>query len=331
MTKILKINKGPEGWGGPLEIEITPDKKVLCVTGTGIHPLAKAIAEAAGVEVCDAFKNPVEDKNILVAVINCAGTLRCGVYPQKGVPAVNVNPIGPSGPLANCMNETNYVSGTTIDTIEIIENGVLTKKTMKLDETEKNDSDKVKKISEQDHSNDNFAMRLIQGIGLWVGKYTAMFYQSGKEAIDICISTVLPFMAFISVLVGIIMYTGIGTWIANILTPLSGNIWGLLLISIICGLPFLSPILGAGAAVAQVIGVLIGAEIGKGNIPVQYALPALFAINIQVGADFVPVGLSMQEATPDTIKYGVPAFLISRCITGPICVLFAFVLSFGMY
>ena len=76
---------------------------------------------------------------------------------------------------------------------------------------------------------------------------------------------------------------------------------------------------------------MIGTQIAAGAIPPQFALPALFAINVQVGADFVPVGLSMQQAEPDTIKYGTPAFLISRQITGPIAVILAYLLSFGLF
>ena len=106
---------------------------------------------------------------------------------------------------------------------------------------------------------------------------------------------------------------------------------GMLVISVVCSLPFLSPILGPGAVIAQVVGTLLGAQFATGAIPARYALPALFAIDGQVGADFVPVGLSLGESEPETIEMGVPAVLFSRIVTGPLAVLIAFVFSIGLY
>lgn len=137
-------------------------------------------------------------------------------------------------------------------------------------------------------------------------------------------------MMFISVIVGIINYTGIGTILANFVKPLAGSLPGLLALSIFCGLPFLSPVLGPGAVIAQIIGVLLGNEIGKGTIPVSYALPALFAINSQVGCDFIPVALTLAEAEEETTAVGVPAQLFTRLVTGPIAVIIAFIFSFGL-
>lgn len=77
-------------------------------------------------------------------------------------------------------------------------------------------------------------------------------------------------------------------------------------------------------------GVILGNEIGKGVLPVAYALPALFAINSQVGCDFIPVALTLAEAEDETTSVGVPAMLFTRLLTGPMAVLIAYVFSFGL-
>jgi len=172
----------------------------------------------------------------------------------------------------------------------------------------------------------------LSNLGRSVGSVVGILYQSGRESIDQILKNILPFMAFIALVIGIILYTGIGDWIANLIAPLAGSLVGMLIISIICALPFLSPLLGPGAVIAQVVGTLLGSTlIANGSIPARFALPALFAINPQVGCDFIPVGLALGEAEPETVEIGVPAVLLSRMITGPIAVVLAYLASFGLY
>jgi PTS system glucitol/sorbitol-specific IIC component len=172
---------------------------------------------------------------------------------------------------------------------------------------------------------------VIVKIGKSVGGVVGVLYQSGRDTIDTIIRNILPFMAFIAMLIGIINKTGLGDALAHLVAPLAGSLLGLMVISIICSIPILSPVLGPGAVIAQVVGVLLGTRIAKGDIPPQYALPALFAIDPQVGCDFVPVGLALGEAEPETVEIGVPAVLVSRMFTGPASVLIAYFASFGMY
>lgn len=158
---------------------------------------------------------------------------------------------------------------------------------------------------------------LIVKIGRSVGGVVGTLYQAGRDAVDTTIRNVIPFMAFISFIIGLILTTGVGDWIAKGLKGSASTLPGLLLISVVCAIPLISPLLGPGAVIAQIVGTLLGVEIGKGNIPAQYSLPALFAINPQVGCDFIPVGLALGEAEPETVEVGVPAVLFSRLITGP--------------
>ena len=123
---------------------------------------------------------------------------------------------------------------------------------------------------------------------------------------------------------------GVGDAIANGIKGFSSSLGGLMIVCIICAIPVLSPLLGPGAVIAQIVGVLIGTEIGRGNIDVSMALPALFAINPQVGCDFVPVGLALGEAEPETVTIGVPAVLTSRMITGPISVVVGYLFALGL-
>jgi PTS system glucitol/sorbitol-specific IIB component len=172
---------------------------------------------------------------------------------------------------------------------------------------------------------------LLNRIGRSVGGVVGALYQAGRETIDTVIRNILPFMAFIALIIGLIQATGVGKFIADRLAPLAGSLPGLLLISLVCALPVLSPLLGPGAVIAQIVGTLLGVQIGQGNINPQYSLPALFAIDPQVGCDFIPVGLALGEAEPETVEVGVPAVLFSRLLTGPVAVVIAYLASFGLY
>jgi len=177
---------------------------------------------------------------------------------------------------------------------------------------------------------DTFNSGLVR-LGRGVGGVVNVLYQAGRDTIETVIRNILPFMAFISVIVGIVNKTGIGDWLANFIAPLASSLPGLLAICVFCAIPILSPILGPGAVIAQIIGVLLGTRIAAGDIPPQYALPALFAIDPQVGCDFIPVGLALGDAEPETVEVGVPAVLFSRLVTGPIAVIIAYFASFGLY
>jgi PTS system glucitol/sorbitol-specific IIC component len=329
----VKITKGSGGWGGPLVVLPAGEKKyIVSVTGGGIHPVAQRIAELTGAEAVDGFKSSYEKETMACVVIDCGGTARCGVYPKMGVLTVNINATSPSGPLMRFINEQNFVSGVTESDIQLTDGeaaaAIEPQEEKKLSAQELKEEAKKKAAQ---YTGKEKKPNIIEKVGRGAGKVVGVFYQAGRETVEQVIKNILPFMAFVSTLIGIILYTGIGDVIANVVSPLAGNIVGLLIISVVCAIPILSPLLGPGAVIAQVVGVLIGVEIGRGNIPPSLALPALFAINPQVGADFVPVGLTLGEAKPETIEVGVPAVLMSRLITGPLAVVLAYLFSIGLY
>lgn len=333
MYNTIKINTGDGGWGGPLTV--TPTDKchtVLSVTGGGIHPVAQKIADLSGGVAVDGWKTTLPDDEIMVAVVDCGGTARCGVYPKKGIFTVNLMPVGQSGPLAMYITPEIYVSAVKEKDIVVLgEAGTVASEAPKAAPV--NDGPKTKEQAKEEikAANEGKSQGIVVKIGKVVGEVVSKFFQAGRDTIEMVIKNILPFMAFTSTLLGIISASGLGNVIANTIAPLCGSLPGMLVICFVCSLPFLSPILGPGAVIAQVVGTLLGAQFATGAIPAQYALPALFAIDGQVGADFVPVGLSLGEAEPETIELGVPAVLFSRIVTGPLAVLIAFVFSIGLY
>lgn len=334
----IEIKKGNGGFGGPLTVTPTEGKDTLLyITGGGAKPdIVDKIVELTGCKAVNGFKTSVPEEQIFLAIIDCGGTLRCGIYPQKRIPTINVMPVGKSGPLAKYITEDIYVSAVGLDQISLVEDTVnkqvtsdeaqKSKKTEQQREFKYSADKKITQTTEKDGSTS-----LLTKIGMGAGKVVNTFYQSARDAVQTVINTILPFMAFVALLIGIIQGSGVGDVFANVMTPLAGTGIGLVLIGFICSLPFLSPLLGPGAVIAQVIGTLIGVEIGKGNIAPSLALPALFAINTQGACDFIPVGLGLAEAEAETVEVGVPAVLYSRFLTGVPRVLIAWAASIGLY
>jgi glucitol/sorbitol PTS system EIIB component len=118
----VRVNPGKRGWGNGLVIAPEPGKDLIySVTGGGIHPVAQRIADMTGGKTFDGFKSKADFKEIACAVIDCGGTARIGVYPMKGVLTVDIHGASPSGPLMRFITEENFVSGTGVDDIELVD------------------------------------------------------------------------------------------------------------------------------------------------------------------------------------------------------------------
>ena len=332
--KSIRIEHGSGGWGGPLTVTPTSERhKFIYITGGNKPEIVDKSADMTGMEAVDGFKTAIPDNEIALAIIDCGGTLRCGIYPKKGILTVNVLPTGKSGPLAKYIVPERYVSAVGVKQIKSNQ-GV--KFADIVDEVSPVNSESDEKVEGQFDDKKTLTQQMnkpsfIARIGIGAGKVVATFNQAAKDSVQTVINTIIPFMAFVALLIGIIQGSGIGKLFAKLMTPLAGNIWGLLIVGFICSLPFLSPLLGPGAVIGQIIGTLIGVEIGKGNIAPQYALPALFAINTQNACDFIPVGLGLEEAEAKTVEVGVPSVLYSRFLNGVPRVFVAWIASFGLY
>ena len=136
-------------------------------------------------------------------IIDCGGTLRCGIYPQKRIPTININPVGKSGPMAKYITEDIYVSGVKNDNICIgrwICSTYSEAAPAKEEKDFKYSADK--KVSETMGSSSKSSF--IQKIGMGAGKVVATFNSAAKESTNTVLHTIIPFMGFVSLLIGII-------------------------------------------------------------------------------------------------------------------------------
>ena len=334
--RAIRVEKGSGGFGGPLTIQGTEQKnKVMYITGGGVAPeILTKIVELSGLEPVNGFKTSCPEDQLALVIIDCGGTLRCGLYPKKRIPTININPVGKAGPLAQFIKEDIYVSGVTDANISLADGSEAPAAEAPAQEAEapkeeKKGIDTSKKLSEQMAESGNASV--LAKIGLGAGKVVATFNQAARDAVQTCIGTLLPFMAFVSMLIGIINGTGFGTFFSKLLQPLLGNVFGLLILGVVCSIPGLSAIPGPGAVISQILGSIMGAEIAAGRISPHLALVGLFALNCHAACDFIPVGLGLAEAETETVEVGVVSVMYSRFITSWIRVLLAIVFSIGLY
>ena len=83
--RAITITQGSGGFGGPLTVEPKEGKDVLLyITGGGAEPdILPKIVELTGCRPVNGFKTSVPEEEIFLVIIDCGGTLRCGIYPQR--------------------------------------------------------------------------------------------------------------------------------------------------------------------------------------------------------------------------------------------------------
>ena len=351
----IRIVSGDGGFGGPLVITPTPEKHtVIYMTGGNREPEPLArILELSGMQAVNLGKDSCPEEEVSLAIVDCGGTLRCGIYPKKGIPTVNIMATGKSGPLAQYITEDIYVSAVTSAEVSLadteqpdsdpylddeeyersaIMNSIASEPVSAVDQD-------AQQTDGEPHAEDKSAKAgsadslLSQALGpvIAVSKVISIFQQSARDAVRPCLEMILPFMGFAALFIGICRGSGLTEFLAGLMKPMSASVLGLLAIGIICSIPGLSAVLGAGATAAQVFAAVIGELIATGGIMPALALPALFAINCQCACDFIPVGLGMTEAKKETTQVGIAAVTMSRFLTGWIRILIALVFSIGLY
>ena len=357
--RTITITRGDGGYGGPVTVTPTEERhKVLYMTGGSNppEPLARII-ELSGMEAVNGNKETCPDEEVALAIIDCGGTLRCGIYPGKGIPTINILATGKSGPLAKYMTEDLYVSAVTSECVsadataanaaDVVEEDsaevamgeasvpeteyteMIHARETKLSEQGEEKAE-VKESAPSESSYKTALSKLLEPV-LTVSKVISLFQQAAREAVRTCLEMILPFMGFAALFIGICKGSGLTQFLAGLMKPMGGSLLGLMGLGIICSIPGLSAILGAGAVAAQMFSTVIGELIAAGSIPPVMALPALFAINCQCACDFIPVGLGMTEAKPETTQVGIAAVTLSRFVTGWIRILIAVVFSIGLY
>ena len=341
----IRIICGDGGYGGPLTITPTPEKHtVIYLTGGGKEPepLAKILA-LSGMDAVNMSVGSCPDEQAALAIIDCGGTLRCGIYPKKRIPTVNIMATGKSGPLAQYITEDIYVSAVTSAEVFAADSGVPEEDGGAPKESggtvpEAEHSEAGHRTTERSgdealrgQSFDGSRFSALLEPVMAVSRVISIFRQSARDAVKTCLEMILPFMGFAALFIGICRGSGLTEFLAELLKPMGGSVLGLIATGIICSIPGFSAILGAGAAAAQILAAMIGELIATGSIAPYLALPALFAINCQCACDFIPVGLGMTEARPETTQVGIAAVTLSRFATGWIRILIALLFSIGLY
>ena len=345
--RAITIVCGDGGYGGPVTVTPTEARHtVLYMTAGGLEPepLDRILA-LSGMTAVNGNEETVPDEEVALAIIDCGGTLRCGIYPGKGIPTVNLLATGRSGPLAKYMTEDLYVSAVTSAQVSAaaLDPAAAPDSAAALDPAADPDPAAAPKpgadpgpAADLDPAADRSLLDLTLMSPLLrpaseINKFISVFHQASRDAVRTCLDLLIPFMGFAALFIGICRGSGLTAFLASLLRPMGSSLPGFLGLGVICSLPGLSAILGAGAVAAQMFSTVIGDLIASGSIPPAMALPALFAINCQCACDFIPVGLGMTEAKPQTVRMGIPAVTLSRFLTGWIRILIALLFSIGLY
>ncbi|WP_425585498.1 PTS glucitol/sorbitol transporter subunit IIB [Yokenella regensburgei] len=240
--QLIHIPPGPGGSGTGFWLPVRSGKVILCLTGRDFHPVAIELAAITESELVNGYTTLPPDEHLLCVVIDDPGSLLCGLYSQKRIPVINIRRGRYTGHLASFMTSATYVSGVTLSELARADMRTV--------------PDPVSPplpvsppVVRHQPPTPRGIKRLAIGevrLALWAGEMLPLLRDAAREAIQLALRDILPFMALIALLMALAENPTLGSAIELLLTPLVGSVWGLLLLSVICSFPFLSPLLGPG-------------------------------------------------------------------------------------
>ena len=130
----------------------------------------------------------------------------------------------------------------------------------------------------------------------------------------------------------VIQGSGVGNWLAKLMVPLAGNIWGThfdWLLSVPChSISFVRP----RSCYQSDYWNLNWIGNRKGNIPPKWLCQLYFISTLKTVCDFIPVALGLSEAKSETVEVGVPSgYFIHAFSMVFLRVLVAWIASIGLY
>jgi len=178
----------------------------------------------------------------------------------------------------------------------------------------------------------NFGLFLKQ-VGLFLQRVGVVLKRIGLflKRVFIVIKPALPTLFGAALVFAVLYRTGLVRTLADDLSLAIGHVPAVLLVALISFIPFFSPLLGPGLLVALLAGLLTGEQLAAGRINPFMLLPALFAIDVQIGNRFISRSFALGETEPETLNAGVPGVFFTRLITVPAAVTVAYFFSFVVF
>ena len=282
--ELIHILPGPGGTGTGLWLPVRSGRVILCLTGGDFHPVAIELAALTESELVNGYAILPPDEQVLCVVLDDPGSFLCGLYPQKHIPVINVRPGSYRGRLACFIDDDTFVSGVTLTELAQADRQTLPDPEPR--SLPVNDA-VVHQVPEPPRGVRRVVATEVRLAAL-LGEMLPLLRDAARDAIQVALRDILPFMALIALLMAFAEDSTVGTALAHLLIPLVSSVWGLVLLSVICSFPFLSPLLGPGAAFTRWWGSSSGRRSGPGRCRLPWPCPRCSRSTSRSGATSSP-------------------------------------------